>query len=251
MTEQLITIFNEISEVKIEDKMSAFVESKENEIEKIDVSLTNGWIRDSCAKFGKVFYPEFKGPKGSNSNWIVRGRILVGGYPEYQSQLDAIKRAGITTFVCLNVEYGTFNPKRDNSYPRYGDDLEYGKFIHFPIKDMNITQDELGLIDLCEELKKLVLSGENIYIHCSGGHGRTGTVTALLLKLLFQDLTTCEIFDYIQCMHDQREYYKYGSVNWAKWIDDDKLQDQFVPGQVPSPQASCQRNQVIKLTSLL
>ena len=46
------------------------------------------------------------------------------------------------------------------------------------------------------ELKRRVVAGEVIYIHCRGGHGRTGTVAIPLIAGLF-DLENDRAQDYV------------------------------------------------------
>ena len=216
-----------------------------------NMPFARGWIKDSRTRFRKSFNAAFKGPTQS-TNWVIPGVLLVGDYPEYDSQFKAIQGAGITTFACLNVEYGKPDYKRGYDYPRYGDKLQAGYFHHLPIVDMNITSDEAGLMQLCRNLKDALLRGEKIYIHCSGGHGRTGTVLIILLKMLFPDLSFDDIFDCIQCAHDQRTSNYFGATyDWANKIVEKQLHDMYAPGQVPSPQLSIQRNQAIRLASSL
>jgi hypothetical protein len=103
----------------------------------------------------------------------------------------------------------------------------------------------------------MILSGERVYIHCSGGHGRTGTFVALVLNILYPNLTIQDMFDYIQYSHDQRYHNKFGSVLWTKHLKnenpdnlclkDNVFADNFVPGQVPTPQTLAQRRQVLRL----
>jgi len=95
---------------------------------------------------------------------------------------ENILKEGITLFVCLmeKSELERFNPyipvvKSINSDVR---------FINFEIEDNYIADDKLVLnfIDiLYEEFKK----GTIFYVHCWGGHGRTGTIVAVLLAKIF------------------------------------------------------------------
>lgn len=53
-------------------------------------------------------------------------------------------------------------------------------FVHEPIPDQFVTSDE-RVIALMETLAELLRQGEVLYIHCWGGHGRTGTIIGCLL----------------------------------------------------------------------
>lgn len=50
-----------------------------------------------------------------------------------------------------------------------------------------------------------VLRGEKLYIHCWGGHGRTGTLVAVLLGRLY-NLPYTTALRYTQAFHDARVY---------------------------------------------
>ena len=39
--------------------------------------------------------------------------------------------------------------------------------------------------------------GKKVYLHCAGGHGRTGTVAAVVLHMLCMEMTETELFEYI------------------------------------------------------
>ncbi len=50
-----------------------------------------------------------------------------------------------------------------------------------------------------------ILRGERLYIHCWGGHGRTGTLVAVLLGRLY-GLPYTNALRYTQAFHDARVY---------------------------------------------
>ena len=56
------------------------------------------------------------------------------------------------------------------------------RFLHCPIEDFSVLENS-SLISLIAEFQR-VLNDEpmrNMYVHCMGGHGRTGTVMISLL----------------------------------------------------------------------
>ena len=57
-------------------------------------------------------------------------------------------------------------------------------FLHLPIIDGNVTTDS-AMNRLAEDCCERVLRGEKMYIHCWGGHGRTGTLVAIMLSRLY------------------------------------------------------------------
>ena len=53
-------------------------------------------------------------------------------------------------------------------------------FVHVPIVDCSVTDDKT-IIKLCKDLVRRIAAGEIVYLHCWGGHGRTGTVICIML----------------------------------------------------------------------
>ena len=97
--------------------------------------------------------------------------------------------------------------------------------LHLPIVDGSISGDQ-AMSDLADDCCQRVLDGQRLYIHCWGGHGRTGTLVAVMLSRLY-GLSGLEALHYTQKMHDVR----VSSQNTA------------------SPQTRSQILQVLRLTS--
>jgi hypothetical protein len=237
----------------------------------LDLTVSKNWYENSNIKFKTELDSDkniYKGPT-TESNWLIPGRLLVGAYPSQDNDLVKIMKSGINTFVCLNNDYGYFDDKMAYAdLPSVDDGTGkiiinpklFGKnglvtltgnkfnkennFLHLPIIDMKTADDDI-VSDFCLTLKKKICMGENIYIHCTGGHGRTGTISAILLCLLYK-ITPKEALEYVQYSHDQR-MADYGNYNYTKLITDNTLKNKFALGQVPSPQTSDQREQVIRI----
>lgn len=94
-------------------------------------------------------------------------------------------------------------------------------FLHLPIIDGNVTTDS-AMNRLAEDCMERVQRGEKMYVHCWGGHGRTGTLVAVMLGRLY-NLPYTSALRYTQGFHDSRVY----------------------PQGVRSPQTPVQRAQVI------
>ena len=208
----------------------------------IDITESIDWIKNSKQKFCIAKKNiNHQGPFYI-SNWLS-DKLCVGGYPKNQFELNTLLSAGITTFVCLNEPF-----EKDRSY-KYENDLPKDKncsFINEPIEDMNITSD-VKVRTLCENIVKKIYKGEKVYIHCKGGHGRTGTIAGIVLYMLYK-LSIQQIFDYLQYSHDQRLGNYFGICFWTRSLDQTEPQKNcFAIGQVPTPQASCQRRQVERI----
>lgn len=199
-------------------------------------------------------------------NWLIPGHLMIGGYPaSFMGNISdsneilktLVQVVGINTFVCLNAEYG-----KNRIHPAYADDTTsacFGRnnikaynpsfdksqnFVHLPIPDMSIA-GKASVVRLCENIVDRLQSGEKLYIHCSGGHGRTGTIAAIVLCMIYR-IDTETAFECIQYAHDQRIKRKLGEMRYSNLLTgiDAPLRKALQPGQVPTPQASVQRNQV-------
>lgn len=180
------------------------------------------------------------------SNWVVypghvsQGRIAMSMYPvrlpqdkpdphyttvvDYRELLSSFKKdkkdktakKGGVTIVCLQEKQEI----KDLRLPPYakeellnkaaeGAEIEYIKVDNgLEIPDVSITKDHLVyeyVLSLLDGYNK----GENYIIHCLGGHGRTGTISALLLGFILLQrgvhLTINELLEAVQWSHDQRK----------------------------------------------
>lgn len=63
-------------------------------------------------------------------------------------------------------------------------DFDRLSFVHFPIRDCSVTDDD-RVMELAKSLVKAISQNEVIYLHCWGGHGRTGTLVCIMLHLMY------------------------------------------------------------------
>ena len=208
----------------------------------------------SVRERGLAFYA---GPT-DESNWVIPGRLLVGAYPSSnhdelnEAILTSILRLGVTTFVCLQQEY-QHNGVTEELWrsgralrPYIFDALAIAsraailhqndpanggmpkpheiKFLHCPIVDCACTTDE-DVQQLAEDLcERLLFTDQVLYIHCWGGHGRTGTIVGVMLGMLYA-LNDKSALMRTQLYHDLRTCTL----------------------RVPSPQTGPQRKQVCRV----
>jgi hypothetical protein len=172
------------------------------------------------------------------SNWVIPGMVMAGAFPgalddrENELQLRSILNKGIDTFVCLQAEVDDEIPEEawrngDGLRPYFVDARRISKkpliWRHLPIVDGGIPEDDVMEALVCDLLDD-VKAGRVIYVHCWGGHGRTGIVACLLLAVLY-GLQPPEAFKRVQGYHDCR----------------------VEPQGVKSPQTVAQRSQVKRL----
>jgi hypothetical protein len=127
------------------------------------------------------------------SNWVIPDHLLIGSRPYSRGDvLDLVRIAGVTTFVCLIGEYSSMD-RYLSSYPIFVRDLGREErafatqFLFFPIRDMDVVSAR-SITDLVFELRQRLAAGEVLFVHCLGGHGRTGMVVAALLCGLYKDV---------------------------------------------------------------
>ena len=262
------TVFSKAVEVTVASSATAVEETKSEEAVVVSAApvvavpplvhlqASRGWITEEkfTKRFIHISHP-LNGPT-HESNWILPkvpsatfGSLCVGSYPDKdKGYLVKLLAAGLNTFVCLNDEYGTQDKYGDyfEPYARNNPRIPADRFIHKKIKDMNVGGD-MDLLEVSCEVVERLKRGENVYLHCAGGHGRTGGYTAIILHKLFPELSSSEIFEYIQFAHDQRDGHACGTSKWTGKMLMDPWAHHFKAGQVPSPQTLDQRNQVRSL----
>ena len=76
-------------------------------------------------------------------------------------------------------------PKNANKTTNYKFPPRQLKFLHAPMGDFSVMDDQ-SLLALIVEIEKYLEKNKNnvIYVHCYGGHGRTGTILTNLLMAM-------------------------------------------------------------------
>ena len=121
------------------------------------------------------------------SYWVVEGRFAAGAYPSQSRPLEpgqipdvtaALLDAGITCFVNLTEDHPGGG---DSHLTRYQDHVtDSAVVLAHPIVDVDIpTVDEM--IATLDAIDDHLRGGGNVYTHCWGGKGRTGTVVGCWL----------------------------------------------------------------------
>ncbi|HZF15568.1 MAG TPA: ADP-ribosylglycohydrolase family protein [Steroidobacteraceae bacterium] len=119
-------------------------------------------------------------PPIASSYWVEPERLLAGEHPfaldrrETERRIGAILAAGINYFVDLTQpgevdDYDTLLPARTAT----GKPVIY---VRKPIVDHDVPAERFHMAEILEYLGRALHLGNNIYLHCRAGIGRTGTV---------------------------------------------------------------------------
>ncbi|KAL9180505.1 hypothetical protein ACHAXT_010958 [Thalassiosira profunda] len=143
----------------------------------------------------------------TKAHWVVPGVLMQGERPTFDCINGIVRDAKCSTFVSLQSECvpekgslflddgGVQDYKhKPVAMSPYGDEVsrtwerEGGtspSFLYYGIRDMKIAPSLDGLVVVVSALAERIRSGEAIYLHCWGGKGRSGLVSACLLIDLY------------------------------------------------------------------
>ena len=147
---------------------------------------------------------------------FYNNQCYFGSYPT-QTQVDEMELFGINYFIDLTH-------KHESKITHYI--TNKATYLNFPIKDFYIPKDILPFYHLVHHIKTLIENNHKIYIHCKGGHGRSGILVACLLGVL-KNLDGYNAIKETTFIHNQRKNLK------KKYLKDG------------SPQTSLQKHFVI------
>lgn len=107
------------------------------------------------------------------ASFFIEGKALFGSFPT-QNSVNELESQGVRYFINLTHE-------KESKIKSYTTNYTY---INYPINDRsvpkNYTEYACFIIKITDIIKELV-DDEKIYIHCKGGHGRSGVVVASIL----------------------------------------------------------------------
>jgi protein-tyrosine phosphatase len=136
-------------------------------------------------------------------SYFIKDKAIFGSFPTQESVYE-LENEGVRYFVDLT---DNDKEKKITSY------ITNYTYINFPIKDNYIPTDWIAFAMLILRITKIIRelrSKERIYIHCKGGHGRSGIVVACLLCNIFE-LSPLDSLEYTTKCHSNR------SIMREKW----------------------------------
>jgi protein-tyrosine phosphatase len=105
--------------------------------------------------------------------WVEPGRLLAGPYPgspdpaQMNQRLNRLVAAGITLFIDLTHDY-----EREAYASLLPDGVQHQRLS---VEDFSVPSRE-HMLTILDTLDAALAEGKNVYVHCWGGIGRTGTV---------------------------------------------------------------------------
>ena len=123
----------------------------------------------------------------ANTYWVDPGRFAAGEYPgawdrgEAAARLRTLLRAGIDCFIDLTERYEGLEPYAGIAAQEAG---RLGiEFVHerHAIVDMGLPRSPEQTAGILDAIDEALDDGKNVYVHCWGGIGRTGTVVGCWL----------------------------------------------------------------------
>ena len=136
------------------------------------------------------------------SNWLIPGRLIVGSCPVTPEEMEDISKEGTDLLVCLldHDDFASGISKKD--YKRLARNVGI-ETVFRPIADGDITTDRRAF-SIAQMVVKKLESGDLVYLHCWGGHGRAGTIGAMVLGAWYRRIPFQEIIEFLQKAHQTR-----------------------------------------------
>jgi len=145
-------------------------------------------------------------------SYFIPDKALFGSFPT-QDAVYELEASGVRYFVDLT------DRNEEKTVP-YKTNFEY---IKYPIQDRKIPENWKTfaqlILELCDMIRNLK-TGELIYVHCRGGHGRSGVLVACILCHYYQ-ITPDEALRQTSTYHSRRpemreKWRKIGSPQGKK-----------------------------------
>jgi ribA/ribD-fused uncharacterized protein len=157
--------------------------------------------------------------KMDHCSYFIKDRAMFGSFPNQESVIE-LENIGVRYFINL-----TFN--EENKLTPY---ITKYNYIHYPIVDRKAPtnwQEFAKFILTISNIIKNLSEKELLYLHCKGGHGRSGVVVACILCYMFN--LTPEV-----ALDSTTKYHSNRSIMRDKWR------------KLGSPQTYSQKNFVLK-----
>jgi protein-tyrosine phosphatase len=135
-------------------------------------------------------------------SYFIKNRALFGSFPT-QASVKELEKHNVRYFINLTT------PDEKRIVPYHTDYT----CLSYPIEDRGVPDDYVTFAKFIVRVSSIIKglkNDEKIYVHCKGGHGRSGLVVAVLISNIFH-LSSGDAIEYTSKCHSNR------SVMRDKW----------------------------------
>lgn len=135
-------------------------------------------------------------------SYFIEDKALFGGYPD-NVKFEELRKCGVRYFVDLIT-----TSERDKLTEVY--DTDGIKYLNYEIKDRYVPEDIYNYIKFIHNISCIIEElddGQKLYIHCKGGHGRSGVVVSCILCYLCK-YTSEKSLELTNTYHNNRKVMK-------------------------------------------
>jgi hypothetical protein len=148
---------------------------------------------------------------------LIKDRLYFGPFPN-QNMIDCLFKENFDFIVNLTMDneniftdyfndeingidgFSGINMKEETQTYK----VQKNKYISYQIKDNDTPECPQSYCYFIIKLKNLYLKDKKIYIHCRGGHGRSGMVSVSLLLSIFPEKNIKEAIEFVNQSHIDR-----------------------------------------------
>ncbi len=130
------------------------------------------------------------------ASYFVENKALFGCYPN-QGGVEGLEALGVRYFLDLTYHQEARITEYDTKY----------HYENYQILDRSCPKDRVSFGRLVVKYAKIITllpEGEKVYVHCRGGHGRSGVVVAALLCFLHR-ITPQDAMERTSKYHSRRK----------------------------------------------
>jgi len=138
-------------------------------------------------------------------NWIscvIPNKIYFGPFPN-QLLINTLLEEKFDLIVNLTFDDELIYNDNKNDNVIYN--LPKKNYLHYPIKDNDIPSCITSYCKFVKRLKNELCNDKKIYIHCRGGHGRSGMLCTSLLSVINRSSKLTDIIYHVNIVHNNRQ----------------------------------------------
>lgn len=133
---------------------------------------------------------------------LIPNKIYFGPFPN-QLLIDSLIEENFDLIVNLTVDDELIY--NDNKEEEVIYNIPSKKYMHYPIRDNDVPECISTYCKFINKLKNFYYNNKKIYIHCRGGHGRSGLTCSSLLFSIKKNEKLEDIIKEVNISHNKRE----------------------------------------------